>query len=248
MAVEEKRGCGYRQVGGLYLAGSGLAAPCDRLPLAITPCGVCGEQPRFSRGIAHINPLQLWGVHASCIDLATRPPDPICDPDYKAFLMWVGKEYTVNSFIAEARALGVSKRIPRIPESLKIGEDWVFLAKLHLIPPDNKAFTLDGDEQRGYGPGIFYAFKPERVEMILPDNQNTEALQEELKAKGITPVMVPGDDADHNRRKRQRVDKNPNFDGEYGHDFIVGRQGPMWDRGGEVVEASEVEYEAQDNA
>lgn len=32
MAVETKRGCGYRKIGGLYLVAGNLSEPCDRLP------------------------------------------------------------------------------------------------------------------------------------------------------------------------------------------------------------------------
>src|SRR5260370_22228167 len=50
MAVEAKRGCGYRKAGGLYLVGGGIGLPCDRLPYEIHECPCChmsvlGEKP-----------------------------------------------------------------------------------------------------------------------------------------------------------------------------------------------------------
>ena len=32
MAVEKKRGCGYRKIGGMYLCGMGLSVGSDRIP------------------------------------------------------------------------------------------------------------------------------------------------------------------------------------------------------------------------
>jgi len=63
MAVEAKRKCGCRVIGGLYLVGEGLGKACDRLPLPIIPCPTCGEELRFNRSIGRINPLRLWGLH-----------------------------------------------------------------------------------------------------------------------------------------------------------------------------------------
>ncbi|MGI0011816.1 MAG: hypothetical protein ACREBU_00020 [Nitrososphaera sp.] len=166
---------------------------------------MCGEHPRFTQGIQQINPYKLWDMHHECMD---KYGDPVCQPDGRAFLMWVGNEYTVNSFIVEAQIMGVSKRIPAIPANMDVGRDWVFLAKLHLIPLHEKSFSFNGDEERGYAPGVFYAFQPERIELILPDDQNTAQLQEELTAKGITPVIVPSNDPDHRRRRKSNGTKS----------------------------------------
>lgn len=92
MAIEPKRGCGYRKVGGLYLVGSGLGQPCDRLPFEIIPCPTCGEEPPFHRGISSVMPHQLLdGPHIvggrPCNEL-----DPVCDPPGRGWLMWVGNE------------------------------------------------------------------------------------------------------------------------------------------------------------
>ena len=206
MAVEARRGCGYRKVGGLYLVGQGLTVPCDRLPLPIEPCPVCGEQPRFSRGIARIDPLKLWGEHQNCTDPTVCP---VCHPAHKAWLMWVGKEYTPESFIAEARAMGVSKRVHQVPKDLVIGEDWVWLAYLHLIPGKGQFRLLggqDGKRPRDMGPGIFYVFKPTHLEKIVTESQaQDQEAMDKLKEQGITPVVVPDDDPDHNPRAARRT-------------------------------------------
>lgn len=202
MAVEAKRGCGYRKAGGLYLVGGGLTRDCDRMPIPITPCPVCGEVIRFHRAVAQINPLRLWAPHIYKEACRCERDCPACSPSERAWLMWVGTEYTPQSFIHEARELGVSKRIARVPKAFALG-DWVFLAHNKAI---NAAAVADIQLLAGLGqaapaPAVFLAFCPERVEKIVTESQarDAEAMDKLLKA-GITPVKVPDDDADHNPR------------------------------------------------
>lgn len=212
MAVEARRGCGYRKVGGLYLVGAGLGASCDRLPLPIVPCATCGEEPRFHRSIARINPARLWGGHLvepdarPCHDQMLLADDPICATPQMSYLMWVGTEYTPESFTYEAQTLGtVSKRISFLPDEFEPGANWVFLAYLHLIPPVGRSFSMIPAQRRGYKPGVFYAFRPQRVEKIITQSQAQSGEAEKLKAQGITPIVVPDDDPDHNPRAAKKI-------------------------------------------
>jgi len=226
MAVEKIRGCGYRKVGGVYLVGDGLGYGCDRLPMAIIPCAICGEEPRFNQGISRIDPYNLWGQHSSDSDsppcLDTNITDVVCFPpiaseifkdgnvstlDIGMYLQWVGKDYTAQSFMNEARDMGVSKRIPKIPNDLVIGKSWVYLAKANLVPNTSQAW-LPGEvtEKRGYGPGVFYAFKPTAIEMIITESQDKDGKGGELEKQGIKAVVVPDNDPDHmNKRNRYRT-------------------------------------------
>jgi len=43
MAVEPKRGCGYRKIGGLCLVSGGGGMPCDRLPMVLDVCPACSH-------------------------------------------------------------------------------------------------------------------------------------------------------------------------------------------------------------
>lgn len=122
MAQEQRRGCGYRRVGGLYLVGGYVFNPCDRLPLAIGHCPVCGSGLHFTRSMTEINPQRLWGEHTEKVEIFTKEPDKsmvggsmtvnkiICTcpqtcnvcypPDAIAFVMMVGeKYYSPQSFI-----------------------------------------------------------------------------------------------------------------------------------------------------
>jgi len=209
MAVETRRGSGFRKVGGLYLVCDGIGFGCDRIPLAIVPCSTCGSEPRFSRGMAQINPAELWGDHqliskigvdvkvTLCKEKGAKGCS-VCRPGEKAYLMWVGSEYTAESFRLEAAAMGISKRIHALPKSFVMGEDLVFLAKKNLMPPDEQQWLGDEVyyEKRGGSPAVFMAFRPTRLEKIMPDTA-TERELDKLKADGITPVLVPHDDPDH---------------------------------------------------
>jgi len=206
MAVEARRGCGYRAVGGIYLVGAGQGAPCDRLPLAIEPCPVCGEELRFHRGIQRIDPMKLWGDHQGCKD--GKYPCPICDPKLLAptYLMWVGSDYTVPTFLFEAQRMGISKRIPAIPKDFEVGKSWVFLAKERLIPGAERDWVPGIREPRPGGiPAVLHVFRPERIEKIITDRDAQSGfVVDGLVKQGITPVVVPVSDPDHNPVRRKR--------------------------------------------
>jgi hypothetical protein len=188
MAIESKRGCGYRKVGGIYLVMDPGGFECDRLPLELSVCPCCGEGVKFSRGFTWIQPHKLFGGDHiptySCLDtgfltsyLCEGNPCPVCQPSYhfnidgKAGLMWIGeKYYSPESFSLEAKQLGISKRVSTIPHGFKVGETWIFLAHKKGMPgaikcdPEKEIFDTDREDPR---PGIFMAFKPKRIEKIV---------------------------------------------------------------------------------
>ncbi|MBA7682144.1 hypothetical protein ES703_90490 [subsurface metagenome] len=150
MAIEPKRLCQYRKVGGLYLCGEYISVSCDRLPIPLTVCPVCGQGIKVSRGFTQINPYRLWGPHdkrPSNRNIATIigqvvgmggeickdriRPCHVCDPqDQPAYIMLVGAGSYKNTedFLDEAARMGISKRIPFIPKGLKLGETVIYLA------------------------------------------------------------------------------------------------------------------------
>jgi hypothetical protein len=214
MAIEKVRGGGFRKVGGIYLRGSGLGVYCHLLPYELPVCPTCGHGIKFARGITKINPNNLFGI----CDHGKDRIIPVCHesncfmclpPDGEHMLMWVGeKYYTPESFAKEAAAMEVSKRISAIPRGLKLGETTIYLAhkkgKRTLVPCEKHKKgdkTLDGYAE-AFIPAIFYAFKPTRIEMIVTETmaKNAEKM-DELKKKGITPIVVPDNDPDHNPKE-----------------------------------------------
>jgi hypothetical protein len=100
MAVEAKRGCGHRKVGGLYLVSGDTFVYCDRLPFKLDVCPCCGGGIKQARGTTWIQPLDLFeGDHPTvhywtnpttgndeklasygCECLTANPGCPVCFP------------------------------------------------------------------------------------------------------------------------------------------------------------------------
>ena len=188
MAIEAKRGCGYRKVNGIYLVMDAGGFECDRLPLELSVCPCCGEGVKFSRVFTWIQPQKLFGGDhvPPCTCQPTDPTGekideillrvcPVCRPSYhfghdgKAGLMWIGEKfYSPESFSAEAAQLGISKRISAIPHGFKVGETWIFLAHKKAVKPDRLFINHPThDSANDPKPGVFMAFKPARIEKIV---------------------------------------------------------------------------------
>ena len=196
MAIEARRGCGYRKVGGMYLMGAPGGFSCDRLPIMLTVCPCCSAGIKPTRGWTWIFPHNLFqGDHVPCF---CEEWCPVCRPmkmGRKAGLLWVGEQfYSPKEFAREAGALGVSRRLSALPRGLVLGRTWVLMAhrKAALHPTPNGLFKTKP------GPGIFYAFKPTRIDKIITETQaKDENEMLKLERRGITPVVVPDDDKDH---------------------------------------------------
>jgi hypothetical protein len=217
MAVEPRRGCGYRKVGGYYLVGGGLSAPCDRMPYPLDRCRTCGGGVKFTRGHTWLQP-DFFPVHELCKDYS---PCPVCAvaPHVDGFgphlLLWIGRaHYSPESYLAESHRLGVSRRLSAVPKGLVLGETWVLLAHLDAVPPASEACTVcnfrEGEHLPGApadvcatyqrpkpSPGIFCAFIPRAVELVLKQSDATEERVEKERKRGVTVVAVPDDDPDH---------------------------------------------------
>ena len=214
MAVEPKRGCGYRKIGGLYLVSGGSGMPCDRLPLVLDVCP-CSHGFKQSRGWTwvEVNGL-VGGVHRDCQDPF---PCPLCMATSemgKAGLLWIGEKFykTPADFDREGAQLGISRRISAIPRGFRVGETWVLLAHPKTVRAGCTACgtkgylgevgvqeVCTGCEGKGHKflAGIFKVWRPERIEKILPESMRGSGKARELEEKGITPVFVPDDDPDH---------------------------------------------------
>jgi hypothetical protein len=243
MAIEAKRGCGYRKVGGLYLVGGGLSAPCDRMPYPLDRCRTCGGGIKFTRGHTWLQP-DFFPMHEHCHDPG---PCPVCgyvgadkdgwvpDDFGPHILLWIGRgHYSPDAFLKESRELGVSRRIAALPKGFAPGETWVLLAHLDAVPPrEPRACERCGLAHSGTAPeegmfnggritnvvvngkpiankepcekfrapkptpGIFCAFVPRAVELILKESDATPERREKEAKRGVTVVAVPDDDRDH---------------------------------------------------
>jgi len=220
MAVEARRGCGYRKLGGLYLVGGGIGIPCDRLPIPLDICPCCGQGIKQSRGWTWVDVGKLvngrhrvlspHAAHENCDPqtcvYANPCPEfvscPLCGhPESfgKAGLLWIGERFykTPGDFIAEGVSLGFSRRIRTVPRGFKPGETYVLLAHPKAVEVRNVNALFPEAVEPDYKPGIFYLWLPQRLEKIVAESARDTDEIEDLEKRGITPIFVPDDDADH---------------------------------------------------
>jgi len=246
MAVESKRGCGYRKVGGLYLVSGQLTSPCGRLPLELHVCPTCKGGIKQSRGWTWVNAAALLKDTQACSRApsalsvgseycTTCPASPVnlAKLGEKTGLIWIGEGFypTADDFMREASKLGVSRRISAVPRGFKLGEHWVLIAHPKAVTrtitwgeaSDDEQATHRAQLEAGgwtdrYVPdhqpiqvtrkGIITLFKPTAIEKIVTESQAADdAEMDALAEKGITPVVVPDDDKDHQGSVHDRDDE-----------------------------------------
>ena len=196
MAIEAKRGCGYRKVGGLYLVCNGRGQSCGRLPLELVPCPVCGGGVRQSRGWTWIEPKKLF-EHTTCFENVYNCeacPAGALEKMERAGLIWIGKQHykTPEHFNIEANSMGISRRITAVPKDFEAGKTWVFLAHPEVIP------GTDDEGEQVMLPAVFKIFMPDAIEVIVKDTyEKDDEYLEKLTKRGLTPFFVPADDPDH---------------------------------------------------
>ena len=210
--IELQRGCGFRKAGGLYIRGTGLAVPCDRLPYVLDYCHICGSGIKFQRGYQMINWFKYAGIHENC---KCNTLCPICHPketeryhvDFdkdedrpvKHAIMWVGdKYYTPGSFIDEAHKQGICKRISAVPRDIVFDETWILLAHKKAGEKLNEEGEMEPCE------AVFYAFRPTHVEKILTKKQaRNKDLINKLRKQNIKILIATWIDKDGNVRKTE---------------------------------------------
>jgi len=199
MAVEGKRGCGYRKKGGIYLVSDPLAVGCDRMPIPLTICTTCGQGIKQSRGWTWIDPENfLKGDHEIFAkrnwpmkDRVIPCPEDhcyVCRPaiirhkEFNSALLWIGsRHYSPASFMNEAAKMGVSKRISQVPHDFEVSKTVIFIAHPHAMCT-TEDLNRNGKVKRGVNkPGIITAFMAKRIEKLYPESHRS-MYQERLDA------------------------------------------------------------------
>jgi len=187
---ENKRGCGYRKPGGLYLRSDALAVNCGLLPVPLEVCTRCGSGIKPSRGFTWVDADLVTSNH--CRLERTDHCKNICglrSITGRCGLLWIGEKYypAPQKFSNECGAMGVSRRIKSVPNGFVVGKTWVFVAHRKCIMRDleGKQTHIDGE----FIPGIFQAFQPQRIEYVVKGTE-TEKELEDLVKRGIDLVDV----------------------------------------------------------
>ncbi len=177
---EKRRGCGYRQPGGIYLTAGLLARACGKLPKALSFCPCCGRGIRPARGWTWINASQIFKSRP-CDDSECHPICNLYKPPDKAGLLWIGAAAypTPQAWLAEATTQGISRRLSVIPRGLELGTTLVLLAHRRV------QLTWGTDPV----PAIFAAFTPTDMEYVVRDEDRPEQL-DILQQRGFRLVRV----------------------------------------------------------
>lgn len=132
MAVEAKRGCGYRKVGGLYLVAEGAGMPCCKMPLELSICPCCGAGIKQTRGWTWVNAGKLFPSGGCVGDPLTKSMCPAVNPAIMGTvgLLWIGEKFYPRpvDFLNEAARDGISRRLAAVPRNFKAGKTWVLFA------------------------------------------------------------------------------------------------------------------------
>lgn len=189
---DERRGCGYRKPGGLYLVSAGIPTACDLLPIPLSVCPTCHGGIKAARGWTTIDIYPLLKSVKPCSQ-GTACPLASIEPGDKSGLLWIGEVFypTPDDWLRESNRLGVSRRISQIPKDLEVGKTWVFVA--HRSVPYAKLTMVEGEMKAVDGPAIFHAFRPTAVEYVVKGNESDDEL-EALAKRGITLVKVTHSD------------------------------------------------------
>src|SRR5215472_6604233 len=191
--VDSKRGCGWRQPGGMYLMSSGIGMSCNLLPHELHVCPTCGHGIRPTRGgWTWANPDAMMPHHGP--DTSRRhagcPLNDLGLMGDKAGLMWIGGTYypTPQAWLEEGKRMGFSRRVTGWPKGLVIGETWILTAhrKVHL------GWTEGEDRQPLLGPAVFHLWQATRVEYVVRGDEPDERLAY-LEERGLTLVRVTRD-------------------------------------------------------
>ena len=142
--IDSKRGCGWRQEGGLYLVSGGEAVACGKLPVPLTICPTCSGGIHFARSWTWVDGDALVATkicsgarNAECSGclLASATESKQGTSIGRAGLLWIGEKFykTPADWMREAENLGVSRRIPAVPREFVLGKTVVLVAHLKAI-------------------------------------------------------------------------------------------------------------------
>jgi hypothetical protein len=192
--IDQKRGCGWRKAGGLYLVCKGEAVKCGKLPIPLDICPTCSGGIHFARSWTWVDGKALLG------DRLCQALNPIycagclLGPSLgRAGLLWIGEKFykTPNDWMREACFQGVSRRIPAVPRDFVLGKTVVLVAHIKAVKNFKPANCDDptSKDEYVYSPGIFSAFIPTAVEYITKGDETAEQI-EAFEKRGVTPVHV----------------------------------------------------------
>ena len=217
ISFETVRWCGFRSPAkngpGIYLIGPADFEPCERVPFPLEACPCCGAGIKPARGFTWIDPGKLFDPYNArpyCCDVRGEPIEdlehdhetcPLCRPrnvaGEEAGLLWVGEKFykTAYMFMEEAHQMGISRKVGALPNNFVVGTHTVYLAHRKSA----LRFNTETNAQE-WLQGVFTAFKPTRVDIVIDDPGNVpdkaiqlaERLGDKARIVKVIPITEEG--------------------------------------------------------
>ena len=195
---DQKRGCGWRQPGGLYLIAAGISTSCGLLPVPLSKCPTCSCGIKPSRGFTWIDIKALTKERQCAAAAAYCGGCPVSSGAIgkRQGLLWIGGAFyqKPEDWTNEAVKQGISRRLSTVPRDFELGKTWVMVAHraaLQTACPDCVEEHCETCQDTHVVPqaAIFHAFKPTAIEYVVRGDESEEDLDRLIK-RGITPVQI----------------------------------------------------------
>jgi hypothetical protein len=174
------------------------------MPIILHVCPTCNGGIKQSRGWQWIDPRPWLKDKGGCReDNWQCPAYKVDGMGEKVGLIWIGTQFykTPQAFAEEANRMGVSRRIQAVPKGLELGKHYVWFAHPHVQEVEVEVMDAETGEpkiEKQWQGGVFRIVKPTRIEKIITQTQSEDDDEmEALEKRGITPVVVPDNDPDH---------------------------------------------------
>jgi len=200
MAVEAKRGCGYRKVGGLYLVAGGLGRPCCKMPLELSVCPCCNAGVKQTRGWTWIDAGKMFAAGGCRAPALERSTCPVVNPAGmgKVGLLWIGEKFykRPSDFEQEAASMGISRRLTAVPRDFKAGDTWVMFAhpkaiqKARRVVNEGDGWTILRPDEEREGDYCWHDSDPEALR-LAEEKAAALDLEDPCYVAGIIRVARP---------------------------------------------------------
>jgi hypothetical protein len=111
-------------------------------------------------------------------------------------LIWIGGGYykTPGDFMKEAGRMGISRKLPAVPRNFVLGKTVVYLAhrEAFQVPMSLSHAAYVAPKEPVLVPGIFTAFKPTGIDLVIEDENNVPERAQKL-ADRLQKAVDDGD-------------------------------------------------------
>lgn len=131
--------------------------------------------------------------HSAVLALCERCPLGAGMPEGRHGLIWIGGGHYESpaDFMVESKKMGVSRKIKAVPKGFELGKTVVYFAHAKAIVDVEEANLKDlGPAGWKYKPGIFTAFVPTEIDLVVEDAANVPEKAKKLAEHHGARIVV----------------------------------------------------------